>query len=130
MLRCHFSLLLLNKFEIKKAPNGKSESTWSLHIGSFWKIHFINPPEVQGQVVGLLIYGLENDDAKISKFPIGVNRKIADCVPLYLDEISEMKGIFKPRIPIENTSYLGLCQSLRKKIAFGKSLGFQAELKI
>jgi len=34
-----------------KAPKGKSESPWSLHNGSFWKIHFINPPEVKGQIV-------------------------------------------------------------------------------
>ena len=34
-----------------KAPKGISESPWSLHIGTFWKTHFINPPEVQGQVV-------------------------------------------------------------------------------
>jgi len=38
--------------ETKKAPAGISESLWSLHIRSFWKIHFINPPEVQDQVVG------------------------------------------------------------------------------
>jgi len=40
----------------KKTPKGKSESPWSLHIGSFWKTHFINPPEVQGQAVNLLTY--------------------------------------------------------------------------
>jgi hypothetical protein len=40
----------------KKTPKGKSESPWSLHIGSFWKTHFINPPEVQGQVFRLLTY--------------------------------------------------------------------------
>jgi hypothetical protein len=38
------------KNPIRKAPKGNSESPWSLHIGIFWKIHFINPPEVQGQV--------------------------------------------------------------------------------
>jgi hypothetical protein len=31
----------------KKAPKGKSESAWSLHFRSFWKIRSINPPEVQ-----------------------------------------------------------------------------------
>jgi hypothetical protein len=41
----------------KKAPKGNSECPWSLHIRSFWKTHFINPPEVHGQVVRLLIYG-------------------------------------------------------------------------
>jgi hypothetical protein len=50
-------------------------------MGTFWKIHSINPPEVQDQVVDLLIYGKDNDDAKISKFPIWVNRKVADYVP-------------------------------------------------
>ena len=39
-----------------EAPKGKSESVWSLHMGSFRKIHFINPPEVEDQVVDLLIY--------------------------------------------------------------------------
>jgi hypothetical protein len=50
---------------IKKAPKGSSESPWSLHIRSFGKIHFINPPEEQGQVVGLLISWKENGDAKV-----------------------------------------------------------------
>jgi hypothetical protein len=35
----------------EKAPKGNSESPWGLHIRSSWKIHFINPPEVQDQVV-------------------------------------------------------------------------------
>jgi hypothetical protein len=56
---------------------------WSLHIRSFWKTHFINPPEVHGQVVRLLIYGKVNCDAKVSKLPIWVNMKIAEYVPLY-----------------------------------------------
>ena len=29
----------------RKAPKGNSESPWSLHMRSFWKITFINPPE-------------------------------------------------------------------------------------
>jgi hypothetical protein len=44
-----FSLLLkknvlnrLMKAETK-GSKGNSESPWSLHIGSFWKTHFINP---------------------------------------------------------------------------------------
>jgi len=36
----------------RAAPKGKSESPWGLHIGSFWEIHFINPPEVQGKILG------------------------------------------------------------------------------
>jgi hypothetical protein len=28
----------LGKWETRKAPRGKSESLWSLHIRSFWKI--------------------------------------------------------------------------------------------
>jgi hypothetical protein len=51
-------------------------------MGTFWKTHFINPPEVHGQVVRLLIYGKVNCDAKVSKLPIWVNMKIAECVPL------------------------------------------------
>jgi hypothetical protein len=39
--------------ENKKAPKEKAESPWSLHIGAFWKTHFINPPEVHGRVVRL-----------------------------------------------------------------------------
>jgi len=34
--------------EIKKAPKGNAESPSSLRIRSFWKIHFINPPEALG----------------------------------------------------------------------------------
>jgi hypothetical protein len=34
-----------------KAPKGNSESPWSLHIRSSWKIKFINPPEVRCQFV-------------------------------------------------------------------------------
>jgi hypothetical protein len=30
---------------MKKAPKRISESPWSLHMRSFWKITFINPPE-------------------------------------------------------------------------------------
>jgi hypothetical protein len=37
-----------NLRKAKKAPKEKSESPWSLHIRSFWKIHSINPPEEQG----------------------------------------------------------------------------------
>jgi hypothetical protein len=33
------------------APKGRSESLWSLHIRSFWKIHSTNPPEVQGKLL-------------------------------------------------------------------------------
>jgi hypothetical protein len=40
--------------ENKKGSRGK-EIPWSLRIESFWKIHFINPSEVQGQIVSLLI---------------------------------------------------------------------------
>jgi hypothetical protein len=65
---------------MKKAPKENSESPWSLHIGSFWEIGFINPPEVQGQIVRLVAHGLENDDAKVSKSPISVNGKIAEPV--------------------------------------------------
>ena len=48
-------LLLLDIREVKsrKPPKG-IESPWSLHIGTFWKIHSINPPEVRDQVVRLI----------------------------------------------------------------------------
>jgi len=29
----------------KKSSRAHLKSSWSLHIGSFWKIHFINPPQ-------------------------------------------------------------------------------------
>jgi hypothetical protein len=45
-------------------------SSWSLHIDSFWKIHFINPPEVRGQVLRLLAYGQDVDDTGESKSPM------------------------------------------------------------
>jgi hypothetical protein len=51
-------------------------------MGTFWKIHVINPPEVQGQVVSyLLIYGRDKDDSKVSKTSIFGNNKIAVSVP-------------------------------------------------
>jgi hypothetical protein len=65
-----------------KAPKGKAETPWSLHMRSFWKILFINSPEVRGQVVRCINYGKENDDVKISKCPTLVNRKIAEGVPI------------------------------------------------
>jgi hypothetical protein len=34
----------------KKAPKGKSESLWSLHMRSFWKTRSTNPPEVKGKL--------------------------------------------------------------------------------
>jgi hypothetical protein len=65
----------------KKAPKGSFKSPWSLHIRSFWKTLFINPPEVQRHVVRLLIYERNIDDDKVSKSPIMVNRKIAEYMP-------------------------------------------------
>jgi hypothetical protein len=35
----------------KKAPKGQ-KSPGAYRMGIFWKIHFINPPEVQSQLVG------------------------------------------------------------------------------
>jgi hypothetical protein len=70
------------KERTKKAPKGKSESPWSLHIGSFWKTHFINPPEVRARVVEQLINRWNDEDAKVSKSTILVNGKIAEIVPI------------------------------------------------
>jgi len=67
---------IIQEGQKKKAPKGYSKSPWSLHIGSFRKVHFINPPEVHGQVVGLVVQGQDKDGNKIPKFPIWVNRKI------------------------------------------------------
>jgi hypothetical protein len=65
----------------KKAPKGSSESPWSLYMRSFWKMAFTNPPEEGGQVVRWLNYGKDIYDAKVSKSPSWVNRKIAETVP-------------------------------------------------
>jgi len=43
----------LKKGREEKAPKGHSKSSWRRPIRSFWKTHFINPPEEQGQVGGL-----------------------------------------------------------------------------
>jgi hypothetical protein len=32
----------------RKAPKGSYDFPWSLYIGTFRRIHFINPPEVYG----------------------------------------------------------------------------------
>jgi len=56
------------------------ETPWKLHNWSFWESHFINPPKMQGQVIRMAVYRLAYDDAKVSKSPILVNRKIAECV--------------------------------------------------
>jgi hypothetical protein len=37
--------------KIKKGSKGMQESPGAYRMGIFWKIHFINPPEVRGQVV-------------------------------------------------------------------------------
>jgi hypothetical protein len=42
---------------------------------------FINPPEVHGKVVRLLIYGQEKDITNVPKSPIWTNNKIAESVP-------------------------------------------------
>jgi hypothetical protein len=44
-------------------------------MGTFRKYLFINSPEVLGQVVRLLIYGWDDEDAKVSKSPIWINKK-------------------------------------------------------
>jgi hypothetical protein len=46
-----------DQFREGKRLQRESESLWSLHIRSFWKNKFINPPEVQGQGVCVLSYG-------------------------------------------------------------------------
>jgi hypothetical protein len=50
-LKTNKRIILPQERQRKKAPKGSSESPWSLHIRSFWKIHFINPPEAQTQVM-------------------------------------------------------------------------------
>jgi hypothetical protein len=49
-------LLDIRKVKSRKPPKG-IEPPWRLHIGTFWKIHFIGPPEVQAQGVRLIRNG-------------------------------------------------------------------------
>jgi len=121
----------------RKAPKGNSESPWSLHIRSFWKIHFINPPEEQGQVVrskgmvscdGLKIAQNRKSVKRDFGFPFstifqtqdrkgpqhlggdtGLSKFALTCHSPHSDKISEMKSISKPPIPIEIYT---ICQNL------------------
>jgi hypothetical protein len=65
---------------MKKKGSRDKRIPRSLHIRFFWKTHFINPPEIQGRVG----YREADNGAKVSKFPIRGNRKIAQYVPLYV----------------------------------------------
>jgi hypothetical protein len=51
---------------ILKGSKGNSNPPWSLHIESFWETHFINLPEVKGQVV---VYGLHIATPKYQNLP-------------------------------------------------------------
>jgi hypothetical protein len=35
----------LKRIKLEGTPKGKSQALWRLNIGTFWKVHFINPPE-------------------------------------------------------------------------------------
>jgi hypothetical protein len=65
----------------EEAPKGKSKAPWSLYTRSFWKIHFINPPEARSKE-RTLTYGEDKGDVQVSKFSILVNRKSAEIVPI------------------------------------------------
>jgi hypothetical protein len=117
----------------KKAPKGKSESPWSLHIRSFWKIHFINPPEVRGQVF-ILKEMVGYDNRKVAQNRTSVKRDFGlpfsnlfqaqdckepqyvgggfgflkvtrSCHFMHLAKIPGMKSISKPRLPIEISTF-------------------------
>jgi hypothetical protein len=51
----------------KKAPKGSLNPLKADRRGIFWKIHFINPPEVEGQGLGYSIKRQDNNDATESK---------------------------------------------------------------
>jgi len=55
-----------------KAPKGKSESPWSLYIGHFRKIHFINPPEVQARFSDFSFKGREKVKKSTKDLPASV----------------------------------------------------------
>ena len=116
----------------------------SLHIGSFWKIHFINPPEVQGEVVMLHIHGKYNDDAKVSKSSIWVNRKIAECRPLSApgrnsreDVVSQVAFQSLPPLPLSFPYHFGkaflsallIIKSAGKSHSLGFSLRYFATIE-
>jgi hypothetical protein len=65
----------------KKAPKGRSRSLWSLHIRSFWKNHFISPPEVKGKSFGNSFTGRTITMPRYQNFPFGSTGKIAGYVP-------------------------------------------------
>jgi len=52
------------KNQKNEGPKGSFKSAWSLPIGIFWKIHFINPPEVLRfwERNGLLLGGFDDFD--------------------------------------------------------------------
>jgi len=88
---------------IKKAPKGKSESPWSLHMISFWKITFINSPEVQRQVVwskGMVGY----DSRKIAQNRTGVKRNFRHPFSIIF-QTQDRKG---------NHNLLGVAQANQK----------------
>jgi hypothetical protein len=43
--------MISKKKIIEKGPKGKSEFPWSLHMGIFRKISFINSPERRGKLL-------------------------------------------------------------------------------
>jgi hypothetical protein len=82
-----------------KAPKGKSESPRSLHIGAFWKTHFINPPEVQGQVVRLSTH-LWAGKPLMLRYQNPIFRSIEKlqipCHFMHLPKIPEMESVSQP----------------------------------
>ena len=88
------------KEENKKAPR-VIQNPQSLHFGSFWKTHFINPPNVKGQVITLLDQRRDVDGAKLSKPLISVNNKLTEQInggvrATFKNCLSLQVGLFLP----------------------------------
>jgi len=62
------------------APKGNSESPWSLNIGSFWKINFINPPEVHGRWLACSSMGRTTTMPRYQNPPLGSTTKLKNKI--------------------------------------------------
>jgi hypothetical protein len=91
----------------RKTPKGRSESPWSLHIECFWKIHFINPPEVQVGLSACSFKGRTMTETKYQNPPFGSIGKCQEsCHCLHLPKIQRMESISKPCSEVEIYTFL------------------------
>jgi hypothetical protein len=79
------------KTEKKKAP-GIKEFPRSLHIRSFWKTHFINPPEVQVGLLACSFKGRIMTETKYQNSPFGLPLEIYTFQETMSTEEEEVNG--------------------------------------